>query len=413
MTSSRASRAYCFAAAAALLAACATDAATTDTSNDESKPPEQGDLSDSGGSSNPYGWDGGPAPDTASPPRKDAGDGIDSGFAFEAGIDGGACGADFLNDPANCGACDHDCQGGQCQSGRCMPVNLAVNQPLPYGIAVVGNTVVWATQGNGGSPGGIWAAPANGPPLLTLIATQNGAYLIAADAQNAYWTNQATNSVYRAPLGGGTPVEIASAQDQPSGIAVTATHIYWTSYHGGNVRRTAVPGGGAVETLATGQAGPAGLAVDAQNVYFANKDGRSIAKVPIAGGAATPIATNVVAPLAIAIDAQNVYWSSLDDGSISSCPLTGGAVVPIVPPATSPGGHGLGVVVQGQRLYYTRSFDSFANSGVFGMTVAPAGGAPTPVAQPQNAYPAAIAQDAKSLYFTNLMYQGAVMKIAK
>src|SRR5262249_46959342 len=109
MTSSRASRAYCFAAAAALLAACATDAASTDTSNDDSNSRGRGGLADCGGSSNPEGWDGEPAPDTASPPRKDAGNGIDSGFGFEAGIDGGSCGADFLNDPANCGACDHDC----------------------------------------------------------------------------------------------------------------------------------------------------------------------------------------------------------------------------------------------------------------------------------------------------------------
>jgi hypothetical protein len=292
-----------------------------------------------------------------------------------------------------------------------MPVALATGMPNPYGITVVGDTVLWAAEGNGGSPGAIWSAPTRsldgGTPAL--IVTQNGPYLIAADAQYVYWTNQWTNSVFRGARAGGTAIEIAPGQDQASGITVTATHIYWTTYKGGQVMRTAVPGGGALETLATGQLGPAGLAADAQHVYFANFDEGTIARVPIAGGGVDTLAKAQNKPLAVAIDDKNVYWSSAADGSISSCPLAGGAVAILAQPSSN--AVGLGVVVDGPRLFYTRANDSQANPGVYTAPVNP--GNATPLAQVQGLYPSAIAQDAKALYFTNFYVNGAVMRLAK
>lgn len=42
-----------------------------------------------------------------------------------------ACAADLLSDPANCGACGHDCGGGACAEGACQPVNLYQGSVLP------------------------------------------------------------------------------------------------------------------------------------------------------------------------------------------------------------------------------------------------------------------------------------------
>jgi hypothetical protein len=357
--------------------------------------------------------DGAAAPDTA-PPKKDAAPQEDASSGFDAAppFDAGSCGADFLNDPKNCGYCGHDCLGGECHSGKCQAVTLAGGLALPYGIAVVGGAVYFASQGQGaGNPGAIWrASTAADAGLATPIVSQNGPYLLAADAQNLYWTNQQTNSVFRAPLAGGVATEIAPNQNQPSGIAVTATHVYWTTYKGGEVKRTALPGGGAIETLASGQAGPAGLAVDAQYVYFANFDGGTIAKVPIAGGTVVPLAQALQQqPLAVAIDAKSVYWTSYADGRVSSCPLDPGASMDLVAPTA--GARGLGILVDGSRLVFSRTFDSFTNTGIYASLLVP--GSPTPLAQPTNAYPSVLAQDATAIYFTNFALGGSVMKIAK
>src|SRR5579859_7451290 len=44
----------------------------------------------------------------------------------DASGDANPCGADLRNDPVNCGACGHDCLGGECSAGRCQPVTLSV-----------------------------------------------------------------------------------------------------------------------------------------------------------------------------------------------------------------------------------------------------------------------------------------------
>src|SRR5262249_12673178 len=131
--------------------------------------------------------------------------------------------------------------------------------------------------------------------------------------------------------------------------------------------------------------------------------------VPIAGGTVETMATGQTNPIAVTVDAANVYWSSDADGSISSCPVAKGPVVVLVP--ASAGARSMGVVLDGPRLLYTRTFDTLSNTGVFSTPLVP--GSSTPIVQPQFASPSAITQDAKAIYFTNFYIGGAVMKIAK
>src|SRR5262245_30712562 len=73
--------------------------------------------------------------------------------ACEKNVKSGACSnpatgceADLANDSKNCGACKHDCQGGDCKAGVCQPVVIAHDLPMsPWGVAVDDAHVYWAS----------------------------------------------------------------------------------------------------------------------------------------------------------------------------------------------------------------------------------------------------------------------------
>lgn len=62
-----------------------------------------------------------------------------------------ACDADFARDPLNCGRCGHDCQGGECDDGKCKPVVLATENDPPRGIGVNAEGVFWLTEADAGA----------------------------------------------------------------------------------------------------------------------------------------------------------------------------------------------------------------------------------------------------------------------
>src|SRR5262249_26342220 len=124
---------------------------------------------------------------------------------------GGQC-LDLSFDPANCGSCGHDCQGGTCAGGVCQAVTLATGPSGASGIAVDATNVFWTAGGS--PPGAVMKVPIAGGPPTVLASGQDLPDSIAVDATSVYWTSLGAMSgvptVMKVPIAGGTPVTLAS-----------------------------------------------------------------------------------------------------------------------------------------------------------------------------------------------------------
>jgi hypothetical protein len=167
-------------------------------------------------------------------------------------------------DSLNCGACGHDCLGGGCESGLCVPqvVASAVNDPRG----------------------------------------------IATDQGFVYWTT-GDGSVQRAPKSGGAVETLAVEQESPGAIAVDATYAYWVNEDSGRVVRMAKDGQGKAKSLLT-STGLLDLAVDSQNLYLSKKLKKGeISRVDKNGGGPSTIAKNQPQPTRIGLLGDSVVWS--------------------------------------------------------------------------------------------------------
>src|SRR6185295_15069441 len=53
--------------------------------------------------------------------------------------------SDLATNPRHCGACNHDCQGGECADGGCQAVFIAQVADRPTAFAVDGTHLYWTT----------------------------------------------------------------------------------------------------------------------------------------------------------------------------------------------------------------------------------------------------------------------------
>ena len=238
--------------------------------------------------------DGSTAPSDASPPE---------------------CMADVVADPANCGACGHDCQGGSCTSGFCGPVTLAVTHGS-VGIAIDSTFVYFADNDAGVLYKVSKSLTRTGVPTPVVSGTAaQSVQGIASDGTYVYWTNKtASGTVHRALPTGAALTTIASAQPQPDWIASNGTTVAWTNQTGNQVMSAPTDSdGGAAPTQLNlvGESGTvlAGIAMDPGNVYYAAKTagGGLAERVPLDGGPVSELGTPTY--VSVAIDGVNAYWT--------------------------------------------------------------------------------------------------------
>lgn len=118
--------------------------------------------------------------------------------------------------------------------------------------------------------------------------TDYGAWGVAIDTANAYWTYRAYWSsldpamVLSVPLDGGTPTILCAQCAGALAITADPSGIYWTEIGPGNIETLR---GGGPAVLASAQRAPEAIATDGTNVYWLDFGPNGSAKSPSRGGA--------------------------------------------------------------------------------------------------------------------------------
>lgn len=107
-------------------------------------------------------------------------------------------------------------------------VPLAVEQAVPWGLAVANGTVFWVnSDGNANDqPLRLMSAPIDGSQTPTELALdQTSPWGVAADEQYVYWTD--FTEVKALPHAGGEPLLLAEQQNIARAIVVDGDAVYW------------------------------------------------------------------------------------------------------------------------------------------------------------------------------------------
>jgi hypothetical protein len=316
-----------------------------------------------------------------------------------------------------------------------------------------------ATTASGTSSGGSAAQAGSG---ATSQAGTNAGSTAGGAAGNVS-AGGTSGSASGGGAGGGVEqpaeVEIASGQEKPFGIAIDAESVYWTNHDAGTIVKCPLTGCADQEptALASDIGEPMGLAVDANSFYWMapptkSGDKAQVLKCPLTGCSAAPVkvfdftlenrAVDVhvkdqilyyaawpafgscpidgcSAPTefqrmpALAIDSNDQLLFVARNKGLISCSLDGCKNEKTLAMNVSP----LGVAVDSTHVYFT-AYDYFGLDATIapGIARCPLAGcgsdAPEAVKAGDDISPAALAVNAKRIFFTNAE-QGTVVSIAK
>jgi hypothetical protein len=315
-----------------------------------------------------------PVSDDAASGRADSGSGRDDASATDAppAADGG-CDKSIDFDPANCGACGHDCRGEPCKNRLCTPLeiaeafsigpfafgpsylyfvertpaapgasisycardgcpnrsSLAVWQVLPPAILTNDTHVFWATANgvinkallfelrDGGTP----------PPPMEVQSDLTTVTRMVLAGSKLFFAERADAGQIRACSAGdltsctdGGSEPFSSNQPMIRDLAVdrAASRLFWiTDEGGGTIFSCDVGTPCTPQIVVSGQPTATALAVDDTHVYWTTGAGGAVLRAPKAGlGGPSPetLASGAKTPWAIAVDESHVYFTTLGEG---------------------------------------------------------------------------------------------------
>lgn len=343
------------------------------------------------------------------------GEGGAAGAAFDA------CeGVEFDIDPKNCGACGHDCLGGECTMATCQPITI---EPGPTGsftrsmsIAVDSEYVYW-----GGDNARVARKKLNGSGQVEVFVpggTDEFAYDMVVTSAGLFWSNDWTQQGLRKcsldGCKGGPTTAAATGLDLRALIHEQATDsLYWTQPD--SIWTQSLPRGLPIKATAAVEASPYLLTVDEKFFYWAEYNSTSkrasIYKRQrgLSNASPIPLAVGRLSVEAIAVFGSTLFEveSSAESGStLRGIPLPNG-VADAEPPLLVPSSGGVyEMTSDSSGVYWT------SRGGVHSVKAcrsAKCAGGPSVLALTQE--PWGITTDRDAVYWVT--ESGAVMKVAK
>jgi hypothetical protein len=312
---------------------------------------------------------------------------------------------DTTGDPFNCGACGHDCLGGACSVGRCLPFVIANEPGEPTALAVDDTHVYWtnATTGDvrrapitGGVPqtvwdgpsgtflgegivrsggdvyftlddadgGGVFRCPAAGcgaaapqavvAPLVApgFVGIADGGILLVSES-----TNPGRVGRCKLPCTSGLDV-VAATEAFPQYVATAGDDLYWSAIiPGPGNLRAKLDNAGGPQTFASSQPVQQ-VEVSGGEVFFAVR-GNGIKAVPRDGGPARRV-SDFTQTDRLALDGTFVYYNdSLSLGRILRCPVTGCDAGTTIASSQI---HPHAIVIDKTSVYWTNTGDGTAGT---------------------------------------------------
>jgi hypothetical protein len=313
----------------------------------------------------------------------------------DAPADAASCSPDLTSDKVNCGACGHDCLGGDCHQGRCAPVLVAGGETFPAALAVDDTNLYWTSAS--GALEGLRSIPkAGGFPLSVAgfdggrgvaLATARGTVVFTADDDTLWEGSRSTAARL-----------VASGLGGAAGVAADSSATYVAARTAGLVKKI-VADGGSTTPLAGTQPDVTYVLVDAAGIYWAGYDSMTIGITRSGGGTAATAQFSIEKPSSFAQDDQAVYWGERYTFAIRKHSKTGGVSTTLKTVGGAPT-----IAVHGAELFWA------AADGTIGR-MKNDGSAPETLATNQGDL-SAIAVDAQNIYVAS-MSGGTILRLAR